>query len=517
MSTAPHGTPPGDASVAGPRTGDLPDRLGWAAVLLLTLGLLLTWAPSMANGLGDNHEGRILARHALNVANAERDGLAASGWLSDWSPYVGDGGEQTSYAHHPPLLNLGYYATARLLPVERDTAMRLFAYLVGAAMLPIGAAVLRRLGTGWPATLIATVLVAVTPLFWVYGRLHGNVTLALAAVLVVARLREQRRIGHGELVLAVVVVSASIVAGYLGMAIAALLGLWLLARRGIDTVTVTLGLAMVVAAAVSVGYVLTGTGAARVGEQVQLRTGGGEFSAAEFLERIRTWLTSLLPGWWRWLVVPAAVVAGLATRRTRGLTLLLWLVAVAYVVGLPNGAFIHDYWVFPVLLPLWIGAAAAVEACSRWLRERMGPGGSLGRPSPAPPGPPGRTGAWTGVTLALVLALGAVSGLRSEIPSRYITGPEQAGTLVREIGPSPAQTTAWRGPGIPAPRWLSYYWQLPPGEIDPAALEELDGQDRVLVRLERLEDSTTGTPEVVGRSGGYAVVTVDQLRDAAPG
>lgn len=512
MSTAP--SAPVDDGLA-PSTspgGDLHPAIGWALVGLLTLGLLMTWAPSLSSGLGDNHEGRILARHALNIANAERDGLAASGWLSDWSPYVGDGGEQTSYAHHPPLLNLGYYAAAQVLPVPRDTAIRLVAYLLGAAMLPIGAAVLRRLGMGWAATLVATALIAVTPLFWVYGRLHANVTLALALVLMVVRLQERRRIGGGELALAAVVAVVAVVAGYLGMAIAAVSGLWLLARRGVDRVTVVMGIAMAAAAAVSLGYVVGVTGAGRVGEQLQLRTSTGEVGVAAFVERIGTWLTSLLPVWWRWLVLPAAMLAGLADRRTRALTALLALVAVGYVVGLPNGAFVHDYWVFPLLLPVWLGAAALVDALTagaarRWPRP-------TGHPGPErEPVPVVATALGAGL-LVVVLALGAWSGLRADIPSRYLTGPERAGTLVRSVGPAPGQEVAWRGPGLATPRWLSYYWQLPPGELDPDQLAELDPTLRVLVRTDRLDTLAPTLPEVLARDGDYAVVTVGQLRAA---
>jgi hypothetical protein len=245
---------------------DLPSRLGWALVGVLTLAVLVTWAPSIGAGLGDNHEGRILARHALHVQNAERDGLAGSGWLSDWSPYVGrPEGDQTSYAHHPPLLNLGYYATARLLPVPLDAAVRVFAYLLGLAALPIGAALLRRLGFGWVPVLLATAVVAVTPLFWVYGRLSGNITLLLAMVLAVVRLAEDRPIGRGELVVGALVSLAAVVAGYLGLATAALLGLWLLARRGLDRVTIVVGVAMALGAAITGAYVVGNTGGEQLG------------------------------------------------------------------------------------------------------------------------------------------------------------------------------------------------------------------------------------------------------------
>jgi len=479
-----------------------PERLGWLLIALVTLGVLVTWAPTMTTALGDNHEGRILARHALNVANAQEDGLAASGWLSDWSPYVGGGGEQTSYAHHPPLMNLGYYLAGQLLPVDLDVAMRLFSTLLGAAMLPLGAAVLRRRGVPWPATVVATIAVAVTPLFWVYGRLHGNVTLLLAMTLLIVRVAEDRRVGRGELAAAAVVSVAAIVAGYLGMAMAALLGLWLLRRRGIDQVTITVGVAMAIGATISLGYVIGSTGAARIGEQIQMRTTGGGFTAAEFFERIASWARALLPWWWRWLLLPAAVVAGVWDRRTRPLTIMGVVVAVGYVVGLPNGSYIHDYWIFPVLLPVWFGAAALMlRAAARWPdHERLIAGGLAG----------------------VLLVAGAAHGLGERIPGTYLTGPAAAGELVRTHGPAAGQEHAWHTSGLAAPRWLSLYWDLPPAEVTEDTAGTVPADDLAVVNLDRIPGWLGGRASVreaaVRVEGSYALLPGESLaRLAADG
>ena len=516
VSDAATTSPPADGRTSG--TGghrpDLPAGVGWTLVALITLGVLATWAPSLTAALGDNHEGRILARHALNVSNALADGLAASGWLSDWSPYVGGDGEQTSYAHHPPLLNLGYYLAGRLAPAQLDTAIRSFAALIGVAILPVGAAILRRLGVRWAATLVATVAVAVTPLFWVYGRMHGSVTLLLLMVLAVVRLTERRRIGRGELAAASVACVAAIVAGYLGMATAALLGLWLLRRRGLDAVTWTVGIAMVVGAAISLGYVVGSTGAGRVGEQIQMRTGGGDFTAAEFVARIGEWATSLLPWWWRWVVLPLGLVGGLAHRATRPLTVIGVVVTVGYVVGLPNGSYIHDYWIFPVLLPVWFGLGGLVTLMGDRMARR--------RPGGTPP----RLG---GVALseqvaaaalvAVLLGLGAWHGLSTHLPSRYLIGPEAAGELVREVPPPEGQDLAWRTAGFAAPRWYSYYWDLPPELVTRGTADELPPDDLVLVRLDGrpgwLGDGDELRELSVADRGDYALVTGATLAERA--
>jgi hypothetical protein len=484
--------------------GDLAPSIGWALLALLTLAVLVTWAPSVGAGLGDNHEGRILARHALHVQNAQEDGLAASGWLSDWSPYVGrPEGDQTSYSHHPPLLNFGYYVTAQVLPGRLDAAVRVFAYLLGAAALPLGAAILRRLGFAWIPTLVATTAVAVTPLFWVYGRLSGNVTLLLAMTLMIVRVGERRTVGPAELAVASVVSLAAVVAGYLGLATAALLGLWLLSRRGLDRVTVTVGVAMAVGAAITLAYVVGTTGGAEIGAQLELRTQGGDFTAAEFLERIATWARELLPIWWRWLLLPAALVAGLADRRTRPLTAVTAIVAVAYVVGLPNGSFIHDYWIFPVLLPVWFGTAALVAWIVRSQDDARHP-----------------LGTGLGVAFgAVVLVLGAGGALVTNVPSRYLLNPEEAGNLARATQPAAGQQAAWRTSGMAAPRWLSFYWDLPPSLVDRAGASEVPADDLVMVRLDTAP-RWLGDPAVIRSSaqevrGDYAVVTGSTLQELA--
>jgi hypothetical protein len=474
---------------------DLPDRLGWAVIAAITLVVLLSWAPQLGNAFGDNHEGRILARHALHIANAEEAGLAGSGWLSDFSPY------RESYSHHPPLLNLGYYTAAQVLPVELEVSLRVFAYLLGAAMLPVAVAIGRRLGLRWIPLIAASVLMSATPMFWVYGRLSGFVTVMLLMLLGVVRVAEPRQIPPSEVAIVAIASFAAVVSGHFGLAASALAGLWLLSRRGLDRVTVTVGIAMTVGAAVTLAYVVGNTGASDVADQVAFRTTGGGFTAGEFLDRLATWAANLFPTWWRWVVAPLGLVAGLASPRTRPVTVILTVVGAGYVFGLPNGSYIHDYWMFPFLLPVFFGSAAAVDA-------------GLDR------APGGRREIVAGVVAAAVL-VAAIALPVTELRQRYLTAGEAAGELVRSTPPPAVQTDAMQVVGISAPRWHSYYWDLPPlqlsldgadqgGDIPVGAVTRVADSDIVLIRTDRLPnwlpDAATVEAAAFAVEGRYALV-----------
>lgn len=476
---------------AAPRRG-LDPRAGWVLVGLVTLVVLATWAPSLDVALGDNHEGRILGRHALHVTNAQDHGLAGSGWLSDARPYT------TSYSHHPPLLNFGYYLTAQILPGDVDLAMRVFAYLAGVAMVPVGAALMRRLGFGFAPILLAAGAIAVTPLFWSYGRLHANITLLLAMTLVAVRFREDRAISTTELVVGTLVSIAAVVAGYLGLAAGAFLGVWVLARRRLDRVTVVLGIGLTIGAAITALYVVGSTGVSDISDQVALRTTGGSFTSERFTERMALWRETLLPTWWRQALAPIALTAGLMDRRTRVPILVFGVIAVGYIYGLRQGAYIHDYWIFPVLLPVWLGCAAlaatVTEHAQRWLSAVLV------------------------VVASTALVIQFQTLLDSEVPDAHFRSPEAAGALVRDNDPPDGQQIAW-GLGVPTARWMSLYWDLPAWPVDAETLPEVDDHELVLVRLDRLPSWLTERPRtsdaLTADTGDYALVTGEDLRAVA--
>lgn len=465
------------------------DLVGWTVVGLLTILVLLSWAPYGAP-LGDDHEGRILGRHAIQLENLREKGLVGSGFASDLTPF------SENYSHHPPLMT-AVYAVGQLLPWSTVTDLRVVAFGMSALSLVMLAGLLRALRLGWVAVLPAVVATAATPLFWVYGRLNAPFMLTIGLAWAVADLRDREAPEPWRIAGVAVLAAAVVMSNWFGMATAALLGLWLLARRGLDRTTWTLGSVMVVAAAATWAFVLLTPDTIGVAEQAEFRTRGGGFGVATFAERIWRWLTELLPTWYL-VLAPPAVAAGLALGRTRWLTLMTGILAVAWVVLFPNGSYVHDYWIFPLLWPVALGLAAAVTISTRQLSVS------------------GRAA----VTTVLVVAAGGYLGwvALGPVAHSYVEQPRDAGELV-ERTPPPAQERAWHSPSIPGPRWLSHAWDLPSAPLTEPSLTVVEEDDLVVLRLDRPADWMPEREVVesllIDREGRYGLARAGDLMAAA--
>ena len=136
----------------------------------MTCAVLISWLPQIGLPLGDSHEGRILARLGMQAANVWRLGLVGSGW-GNRAPAVR---RQRHLAHHPPLVNLLHVVAAGILGGDQPWHLRVPGYLAGLATVVAVALLLRALRFGWVPTLLAVGAMAVTPMFWVYGRLGAG-------------------------------------------------------------------------------------------------------------------------------------------------------------------------------------------------------------------------------------------------------------------------------------------------------------------------------------------------------
>ncbi len=479
-----------DRAETGParRRVDRSDRWGWLGVAALTALVAATWAITLAAPYADNHEGRVFSRFALQVRNLAEHGLVGSQFATDMAPYG------QSYAHHPPLATI-LDVLFGALPGDGEYQMRLAPYLLGLLAIPAAAALLRAFDIAWTPVLLALGLMVATAYFWVYARIVFDLGPLLAMSAAIAHLRRRPDPPPWLLGLACVTSFLGALASWLGIALAAVLGLWLLAaRRRIDRVTVAVAACMIAGVLGSLLFMVGVAGAGNLAAQTAFRTEGGDFTVREFFARQWFWARQLLPAWYI-VLLPVGIVAGLVDRRTRVFTGIATAFAIGWVVALPNGSFIHDYWPYPLLIPGVVGMATLLDAA--WSRlPRVG-----------------RTVGAGAVGIALAVAFAALA--TGPVASTYIYQPLAAGRLVSSHPPPQGQQHAWHI-SFGAIRWLAYYWDLSPGKITPDTLPQARPQDLVLVHLERIPEWLRPSirDHLVARDGVYALVRVSDIRAA---
>jgi len=482
---------------------DRTERRGWLAVGAITAAVAASWAQLLAAPLGDNHLGRVIGRYALHMRNLHQDGLLGSRFSADWAPYAGG-----PYAHHPPLLNLLDALFTTALPGDGVYQLRIAPYLLALLAIPAAAGLLRGLGIRWLPTLLAAGAMVVTGFYWVYSPIMFDLGPILALAAVVVRLRHRPDPSRRLVALGCAAALLATLGSWPGIAFAAVLILWLLAgarrppspspplpprgslrprTRRLDRTTAPVAAAAVAGLAVSLAFMVGVHGTGVLAEQTELRAAGGSFTAADFVRRQARYLLDLLPVWYLPLL-PVAVLAGLVDRRTRYLTTVSAAFAAGWVLVLNNGAFIHDYWAYLVLVPGLIGMAALLDRFP------------LHRAAAAVAG------------LVLVIGFGAL--VFGGTGQRYLHEPTGAGRLAATYQPPSSQEYAYHA-GLGAPRWLAYYWDLRPHDVSESLPATAGPADLVIVDTTRLPDWLPDSIEVTARQGRYAVVRVAEIRAAA--
>jgi hypothetical protein len=451
------------------------------------LVVLATWLPDLASPLGNSHEGRILGRLGLHLANFWEDGAGSSRLASDLRPYAPE-----YYAHHPPLVNAVQVGISGIFG-QGESQLRVFGYFSGFASIISMAALMRALRIRWGALLIALGVMAATNFFWVYGRLGAGYWLIVALAALSVRLRNTEDPPTWLMAATVVAGFATAMLSWPGVIAAALLGLWLLKGRGFDRPTVYVGLAMVLGVILDFAWILYATEPTELAEHTANRTTGLGFTIGEFFVRQWRWLTELLPSWYLVLAIPALGFA-LLDRRTRFPAGLLLAITVGWTFGIPDGAYVHDFWNLMLLAPVSLGVAVLFDR----LFERTSTGIRL----------------VLGLAIAALLLAGFAGIVRGPVGQVYFDDPQVAGELLEETRPAPDQQVIWVTDGIPTPRWASWYWGLPPRTLTAEELAaQPDSRDLVLVRLDRLPDWIPATVEqsAVVVEGSYALVRFSEL------
>ena len=540
---------------------DRGSRVAVAGSGVLVAILAVGWWELLFLPLGASHDGRINAQFGLQVRNFLENGLAGSDYLASRVPF-----SEQPYVHHPPLLNVMHALVGSFLG-QGEWQLRLIGYLAGLATVVGLLWLARRLGLGAGAAVLAMALVAGTPMFWVYARLGLGVSLMVILLgLWVGHLGPSgtgpaRLPGSGgpaggdsSLVVLAVVAGAVAFSSWTGALLVAVLAGWGFLHLGSRRI------ARLVAGTGAVMVLLTLVWAFTVGDAAELAAHAADRRQwppwDALVENYRWFYGTLFPGWFRWLIAPA-IVAAVVDRRTRMASGAIVIALGAWTLATPDAAFVHDYWTYPLLVPVVLGLAVILDRlvvclCNGGVvwrrRQRCSSQGPLTRAYPqryveeaersdgtpmaarasdcfadrplgtGKPGIGSRIG-WRNLVrvLAVVgLVVLAVLGFRDLAPYRqaYFDAPSDAGGLVRAVGPAPGQEVAWVAEGVdPLSLWVSYYWELPVAEVplDGDGVGSARGADLVLVRVDRTPVLIEAGVQPVAERGRYALFSAASL------
>ena len=474
---------------------------GGAVLATLAVG----WWQLLFLPLGASHDGRINARFGLHVRNLLENGLPGSDYLASLTPFA-----EQPYVHHPPLLNLAHGLVGAVLG-QGEWQLHLIGYIAGLATVAGLLWLARELGLGATGAVLAVALVAGTPMFWIYARLGLGVSLMVVLLALWVRCLGPSDAGLSPVpggdggygtgpsatgLAAVAGVTAF--SGWTGALLVVVLAGWGLRDPRLRRVCWSAGIAGAAAVAVTLTWAVTVGDVTELAAHASDRRQWPPWDA--LVENYLWFYGTLFAGWFRWLIVPAIVMA-VADRRTRMSSVAVMVALAVWTLATPDAANLHDYWTYPILVPVFLGMAA--------LLDRLGCD---------VPGITPRNG-WEGARLLMVavLVVLAVLELRGLGPYRqaYFEATSDAGGLVREVGPGPGQEVAWVAEGVdPLPYWASYYWDLPVTEVplDGDGLRSARGTDLVLARSDRLPERIWLEVEPVAEQGRYALFTAASLR-----
>ena len=438
--------------------------------------LAWSWWEILFLPLGDSHDGRINGRFGLQLRNLSEDGLAGSGFLSSIEPF-----SSQPYAYHPPLINVVHAMTEAVLG-RGEWQLHLIGFVSGLLTVVALLWLARELGFRPLAALGAVALVVGTPMFWIYARLGFGIAPILVFLALWVRSGRDDSIRRWMVGAGVVVAFSSWTAAALVLLVGTL-GLRDTRRRP-DAIRVLTGAAIVVALTLTWAMLVSSSGelVAHTASRVRSPVGLGAF-----VDQYRWFYRTLFPFWFRWLI-PIAISASLVSARTRAVSGAMLAVVAAWTIGLPEAAFVHDYWTYPLLASVALGWMVMLG----WLADQAVSSAVVG-------------------AAVVILAVSSFSLMQQRgYREAYFQAPAAAGQLLRVVDPPPGQEVAWVI-GIDLPRWVSYYWDLPVLEIGSPDLSTAPEDDLVLLRLDRVPTWIDRAPISVATEGRYALIRVGSL------
>ena len=466
--------------------------IGWILASLIALIVLAAWLADLNLPLGDSDDGRLLARFGMAARNFWELGPLESGFGARIDPYIREeygiepgmmAPEETlTYAHHPPLQ---VFITILSVGVLGDNlaALRIVGFLLGAATVLFMAAIGRLVGMAWGPILVALGAMAATGFFFVYGRIGVGYSLVAASVAMVAYLRQASSPPAWVLGIGAVLSCLTAMQSWIGIAATGLALVWLFTAKGMSRPTGWMAVGALVGVVISAGWILINTPTSELTTQVTVQAGTANHPLGEFLARQWRFARELTPTWFR-VLAPFALVAGLVDRRTRIPVAITLGLAAAMTFGLRQGAWVHRLWNFPWVAPITIGTIALGDI----VRRRLG----------------GRRAAVAGGVGALVVAVTFAGMFDGRLHDTQLRTPAKAGAILEQV--SAPEGIMWVTPGIPAPRWVSYYLDVPVWTIEERYADLVGPGDLVLTRTDRKRDWITLPDESLLQDGHYRLL-----------
>ena len=272
-------------------------------------------------------------------------------------------------------------------------------------------------------------------------------------------------------------------------------------RRKFDQLTFSLMGVSILGGLAILLWVSQGGGLSELGDHIGERV-ERDWTWNQFAERQWDFAQTLLPLLYTILALPALAV-GLIDSRTRFLTTSLISMVLVFAVVPSNGAWIHNYWNFPILLTLFPGFAVMGEWIIGFVKERV----RLTSPKKI-----------DSLTLggSLLLATVLIFTLQPvSLHENYFADTSDAGELVDAVELSSGQKIAWHLPQVPWLTWVSNKWDVPTVSLSKAKdLGTVPSEDIVLFRIDRMPDWLDGKIEfeVEERKGKYATVQAHVMK-----
>lgn len=448
--------------------------------LLVVLVLGISWISALGLPLGDDHQGRALGRMVLQADNFIDEGWVGSGYISEWDPY-----STAPYAHHPPLTQFIHAAVGWIQGAASALGARFVGYMAGLLSIALLGWFVKRLSRSWLAAALATAGLAASGFFWFFGR-SLNLILILAFFLAhySAKTHPSRTRPYILSGFALVGTLQSWENG-LVIGIIAVYDFFRADRK--LAISVALGVAG--GFALDMWWIESAAGISALRNHLEARVAAADYGVREWILRQGGFYLRFesVP---MFLLTIMALVMGLRDRRFRPYVLASFVTVLVFAIVFYQNAWIHEYWNWRISLVLAAGLGAVGASLAR---RNLRPREHI-------------------VGLFLVAAMASIPALRlgSNLYAIQYTESSKAGALVERNDFPPDQEVAWHYGGFSAPRWYSWYTDLPTRPVDVDRPPPSDS----LILVKRSTGGDLSGVDAVDSFGHYVLVKSQDLIEA---